>query len=271
MNNSYVAFSIVYLLFIIFLWFMRRVVKNDGLIDLGWPIGLLAMPLFFHSHTEVGYNVLSLICFFYLFCGLRFVVGWTHRTLSHGEDHRWPLWRKRWQTSGSMVGSKNIELNFLGFYLAQGFVNVLVFYKPIALAANQVESITAWFWFAGAIWLAGIVIENIADYQLDRFKKNTKEKGVLRAGLWAHSRHPNYFGEFLLWVAYALFALLLAQNLWDVLQLLFVPAAAYYFLVYFTGIPITEQSSLAKRGKSYSDYQDSVPMFFPKFFQEKNN
>ena len=104
----------------------------------------------------------------------------------------------------------------------------------------------------------------IADVQLDRFRQRSAGKGgICRTGLWRYSRHPNYFFEFLIWVSYSIFALSSATGVMDFLALLIVPITAYWFLVHFTGIPITELASLQRRGQDYADYCDETNRFFP--------
>ena len=109
-------------------------------------------------------------------------------------------------------------------------------------------------------------MENLADYQLDQFRRSAEvTTGVCRRGLWAYSRHPNYFFEFLLWVAYALYALPSISGWVDSVFLAGVVGVAYWFLVYYTGIPLTERASLERRGETFRQYQAEVSFFVPWF------
>jgi steroid 5-alpha reductase family enzyme len=127
---------------------------------------------------------------------------------------------------------------------------------------------------ATALWLVAFVGENVADSQLTGWKVNNRRQadkassssspGVCNVGLWALSRHPNYFCEWLLWVSYVLYALPSATSASDVLWLGALPAVTYYFLVHFTGAWMAEQGSLAKRGDAYRKYCAQVPLFWPR-------
>ena len=119
-------------------------------------------------------------------------------------------------------------------------------------------------WAAVAGWLTSFSFENIADGQLDKFRRlSDGRSGICRTGFWRYSRHPNYFFEFLIWVFYAISALPSATGVMDILALILVPITAYWFLVHFTGIPITELASLQRRGEPYAKYCRETNRFFP--------
>jgi steroid 5-alpha reductase family enzyme len=80
-------------------------------------------------------------------------------------------------------------------------------------------------------------------------------------GLWRYSRHPNYFFEWLIWVAFALFALGSPAGLWG----LFSPALILYFVLRVTGIPATEAQAIRTRGEEYRRYQQTTSAFVPWF------
>jgi steroid 5-alpha reductase family enzyme len=148
---------------------------------------------------------------------------------------------------------------------------------PLELAAkNASPKIHVLELLGVGIWISGFLIENVADMQLTAFsvaqaklrKKDPSRadmKAVMKSGLWRYSRHPNYFGEFLLWVGYAVYALPVCASPLDMARLLFLPVVAYYYLVHFTGIFMAEQVSVQRRGEAYVQYQQETSMFFPWF------
>ena len=117
--------------------------------------------------------------------------------------------------------------------------------------------------YAGAvIMLAAVTGEAIADEQLRRFKRSQSGAGsVCNAGLWRWSRHPNYFFEWLGWLAYPVIALS-AQYPWGWASLA-APAIMYWILVKVTGIPPLEEQMLRSRGERYREYQARTSAFFP--------
>ena len=112
------------------------------------------------------------------------------------------------------------------------------------------------------ILLLGIGGEALADRQLKRFREGSGHQGqVCDIGLWHWSRHPNYFFEWLGWLAYPVIAIS-RDYPWGWASLL-APAFMYWILVYVTGIPPLEAQMLRSRGESYRDYQARTSIFFP--------
>ncbi len=108
----------------------------------------------------------------------------------------------------------------------------------------------------GAFWG-----QTTADRQLAAHRADPARRGhVLDTGLWRLSRHPNYFFEWLHWLAYPLLGL--AAGLWG---LWLWPLLMYVFLRYLTGVPFAEQQALRRRGAAYAAYQARTPVFFPRW------
>jgi steroid 5-alpha reductase family enzyme len=132
---------------------------------------------------------------------------------------------------------------------------------PIALACANPAPGIGLFEVAGVLlWLVAIGGESIADMQLALFKSHPAAKGrVCDIGLWKYSRHPNYFFEWLVWIAYFVFAL---GSPWSWVGLA-SPLLMLYFLTCVTGIPPAEARSLATRGDAYRAYQRRTSPFIP--------
>jgi steroid 5-alpha reductase family enzyme len=111
---------------------------------------------------------------------------------------------------------------------------------------------------ACVIWFVGLLFESIADYQLYRFKSDTENRGkVLDTGLWAYSRHPNYFGEFLIWWAYFLFAM--SSGAW---WTIFSPLLMTVLLLKVSGVSLMEKG-ITERRAEYRRYIASTNAFIP--------
>jgi steroid 5-alpha reductase family enzyme len=131
----------------------------------------------------------------------------------------------------------------------------------VALAAVNADPVLRWTeWLAIALWAGALAGESVADRQLERFKADAHSRGrVCRSGLWRYSRHPNYFFEWLVWVAYALAA---TTAPWGALAWA-CPAVMLFLLFRVTGIPATEAHALRSRGEAYRDYQRTTSAFVP--------
>lgn len=108
------------------------------------------------------------------------------------------------------------------------------------------------------LWLTGLVWEVVADQQLARFKANPDNRGkVLNTGLWRYSRHPNYFGECLVWWGFALFALAAGQALGLVSALLMT-----LLLLKVSGVALLEKT-IQQRRPEYAAYVATTNAFIP--------
>lgn len=115
------------------------------------------------------------------------------------------------------------------------------------------------------IWIAGFTFEVVADYQKSAFKRNPENKDrFITSGLWAKSRHPNYFGEIMLWVGIALIALPVLSG-WQYVTMI-SPFFVAFLLIKVSGIPMLEQRAEEKWGTEaeYQRYVESTPVLIPR-------
>jgi len=128
------------------------------------------------------------------------------------------------------------------------------------VAANSSPTISPWEIAGALLWLIAIGGESLADSQLSAFRNRPENQGkVCDRGLWKYSRHPNYFFEWMIWVAFAVVALGSTGGWLGTLS----PIIMYYLLTQVTGIPPAETQSLKSRGDAYRAYQARTSAFFP--------
>jgi steroid 5-alpha reductase family enzyme len=170
------------------------------------------------------------------------------------EEGRYVQLRKEW--------AANLHARFFWFFQAQGLLATLLS-VPFLLACVDGRPGLGPFELAGAALLVvSLCGEAIADGQLAAWRSSPGNRGrTCRVGLWRYSRHPNYFFEWLVWVAYALFAW---PSPWGWISL-YCPLLMIFFLFRVTGIPMTEEQALRSRGDDYRDYQRTTSAFFPWF------
>ncbi|MEO5668149.1 MAG: DUF1295 domain-containing protein [Bdellovibrionota bacterium] len=150
--------------------------------------------------------------------------------------------------------------SFFLFFMAQA-VLAAILATPVFFMARPGE-LDSNAWIIGVVfWLLAFFGELVADAQLESFKADPNNKGaVCEKGLWAYSRHPNYFFEWLMWVAYALMTTLVHKDGW----ISFIaPLLMLLLVTKVTGIPPTEAQSLRSRGDAFRDYQRRVSAFVP--------
>ena len=178
----------------------------------------------------------------------------------------WHLWRRvaHEAEDGRYLALRahfhDAALPFFVFFQMQALV-VALFALPFATVATRASDPAGWqVAAAAAVWLLAVCGEALADGQLARFRAAPENRGrVCRAGLWAWSRHPNYFFEWLHWFSYLLLALG-SPRWWLALS---GPVLMLLFLYRVSGIPWTEAQSLRSRGDDYRRYQREVSPFLP--------
>lgn len=174
------------------------------------------------------------------------------RTLNGKDDPRYAELKRGWG-----VRWKSQLLLFLEIQAGVALVLAIA----VMSAANNPAPLGLADSLGVAIALAAIVGESIADAQLSRFARNPANKGkVCDTGLWAWSRHPNYFFEFLYWAALVPIGI---GQAWG-LVVLAAPVMMFVLLRYVSGVPPLEQHMVRSRGVAFTDYQRRVPAFFPR-------
>ena len=247
------AASVAVLMFL--LWLIHLRTGNAAIVDAGWAGGLALLGALY-AVLGGGYWLRSaLIGTMSAIWGLRLSIYLlTTRIIGHPEEGRYQELRRQWKT--------NIPFKFLLFYEFQALLCLVLAVPFLAASRNPDLRISPIEWTAAVLWTLAIAGEAAADAQLNRFKSDPANKGrTCQAGLWRYSRHPNYFFEWLIWVAFALFALPSPGGFWGLLS----PALILYFVLRVTGIPATEAQAIRTRGEEYRRYQRTTSAFVPWF------
>lgn len=237
-------------------WVFARRMDNAGIVDIWWSFAFVPVAVFcgiFGGGHPVRNGVIAaMVCAWSVRLGTHLY----RRVMSHhpAEDPRYADLRARFP--------KRTWLMFFGFFQLQA-VLVALLSVPIALACANPSGAPGTFEIAGlAIWIVAIGGEAIADAQLAYFRNQPANRGrVCELGLWRFSRHPNYFFEWLVWVAYFVFAAGSPFGWVGALS----PLLMLYFLTCVTGIPPSEAHSIESRGEAYRSYQRRTSPFIPWF------
>jgi steroid 5-alpha reductase family enzyme len=249
--------TLVALGIMVLLWLLHLRLRDAGVVDVGWA-GILGLLAVLHAALGPGWETRRLLAgAMGGLWGLRLAAHVFLRLKGKPEEGRYQALRAKWGRAGA-----NVPLRFLGFFLLQGLLDVFLSVPFLAAAMNPAPRLSPLEAAGLALWAVSLAGESLADAQLARFKANPANAGkTCRQGLWSASRHPNYFFEWLVWCAYAVFAL---ASPWGFVALV-CPALMLYFLLRVTGIPATEAQALRSRGEDYRDYQRTTSAFVPWF------
>jgi steroid 5-alpha reductase family enzyme len=241
-------------LLMLLVWLASVRMRNAGIVDIAWALGFSILATLAAAQGG-GFGVRRVLV-------AAMVLVWSLRLGGHlyarvmgqhpVEDGRYQELRRAW--------AGHAQVRFLVFFQLQGILDVILAMPFFLASRNPEPRLHPLEWSGFALWLVALLGEATADLQLQRFKADPANRGaVCRNGLWRYSRHPNYFFEWLVWCAYALFA---SASPWG-WTTLYCPLLMLYFLYRVTGIPATERQALRSRGEGYREYQRTTSAFVP--------
>jgi steroid 5-alpha reductase family enzyme len=234
------------------LWALQLRTRNAGVVDAGWTALVAGLAIFYATQAHGMPGRRLAIASMMGSWGARLTIYLLYdRILGKPEDGRYAELRR---------SRAHANRWFFWFFQAQAAAAV-VFSTPALFASLNPAPEFAPIEIAGAaLWIVGFAGETTADRQLLHFKMDPENKGhTCQVGLWRYSRHPNYFFEWTIWIANALFA---AASPWGWVSVV-CPATMVYLLVKVTGVPATEAQALRSRGDSYRRYQETTSAFIP--------
>ncbi len=239
------------------LWLYGIRCRNFSYVDIGWSANFALLALVYGGLGGGATVRRALIASMFALWGLRLAWHLARRIAGEPEEGRYAELRQRWGAAGEAA----LNARMYRFFMLQAVLDVFLSLPLLVACQNPAGAIRPLEWLGLAIWIVGLAGESLADQQLKRFKADPGNRGrVCEAGLWRYSRHPNYFFEWTIWVAYATFAL--ASPPWGYAALL-MPALMLHFLLNVTGVRATEAQALRSKGEAYREYQRRTSAFVP--------
>jgi len=236
------------------LFLVARRLTNFGIVDVAWSLGFAPLAAFYGHFGGGAFSRRLLITTMAVVWSLRLGGYLARRVLGHlkTEDGRYRQLRLDW--------AADLNAKMFQFFQFQALLLVALSVPFLLAARNPAPSLHSLEIAAAILWLFALFGETLADAQLAAFKRDHANRGrVCDSGLWRWSRHPNYFFEWLIWVALALFAL---ASPWGWIAL-YCPALMLFFLLKVTGVSYTESQLLRSKGESYRRYQERTSAFVP--------
>nr|WP_243367771.1 DUF1295 domain-containing protein [Microvirga solisilvae] len=240
-------------------WRVQMRTKQSGWIDTIWSFAVGAvgacLALWTGNDGALSFRQI-LVAVLAAAWSLRLGLSLARRTRKGGEDPRYAALYEEW--------GKDYPRRLFWFLQIQAAAAFLLA-ATIAIAAHNPSPELRIADIAGTMLLAVSVLgERLADNQLRDFRANPANGGkICESGLWAYSRHPNYFFEWLAWCAYPLFAINTDLSYPIGFAALIGPAFMYWLLVHVSGIPLLEAHMLRSRGAAFEAYRSRVNAFFP--------
>lgn len=239
-------------------WFMSFVflssifLRRHDIVDIAWGLGFIMVVISIYLNLGIALPKTLLVLTFVVIWGARLAFRIFIRKINQPEDPRYKEVRQNWKKLRWLQ-------TYLKVYLLQGFFMLLICLSPIIIMVSDNGNFGLLDGIAALIWALGFLIESLADLQLDQFMADGQNKGkIMSKGLWAWSRHPNYFGEILMWWAIWFIALPLDGGLIAIIS----PLTITFLLIFVSGIPTAEKMITNLDGAT--DYKAKTSILIPR-------
>lgn len=242
----------VIFVFVTAVWLLSLALKNAAIMDIFWGIGFILVTWLAFVLAPQGFLPRrQLISTLVTVWGLRLALHIGVRSWRQPEDFRYARWREQY-------GARWWWLSWFRVFLLQGFLMWII---SMPLTAAQTAGfpviITPLEIAAVLVWMFGLLFESIGDLQLMTFKERRANQGkLLTKGLWKFTRHPNYFGEAVVWWGFYLIAV--AAGFW---WTIFSPLLMTFLLVRVSGVAMLERTLRTRPG--YAEYMRRTSAFIP--------
>ena len=253
MGKAMAVAAITIVIIMVATWLLSLAIKNASIVDIVWGLGfaitswVLALAIDGDSTRQI------LLAFMVGLWGVRLGSYLAKRNLGHGEDWRYKAMRKK----------KGARFGLISLVTVFGLQGALMFIVSLPVMFGNSDSTPGVGPIAVVgimVWAVGFLFEAVGDWQLARFKRDSSNAGkVMQSGLWSLTRHPNYFGNALLWWGIGIVGAETGSGIIGFIG----PVVMTFFLLKVSGVPMLERS-LNKRREGYAEYAARTSMFIPR-------
>jgi len=258
-TNSLLYPYIITLSFFVILFVIAQVIKDNSIVDMFWGMGFVIgaiSTLVFTSNPTLLSYVMTAFIFIW---GMRLSIRLIKRNWGKPEDFRYANWRKEW-------GDRVVIIAFFRVFMVQALINFVVGSVSYAVIAFNNFSFNSYLSIFVAIGLLisfiGLFFEVVGDEQLRRHIQKGERK-LMNKGLWSLTRHPNYFGEIMIWIGLYIagFSLINSEINMIYYGILIISPALMSLVLIKVSTPMLEKHMSKYDG--WDAYTKQTPMIFP--------
>jgi steroid 5-alpha reductase family enzyme len=253
MADAMLVAAITILCIMVATWLLSLILKNASIVDIVWGLGfaitswVLAITIDGDSTRQI------LLAVMVGSWGLRLGGYLAKRNIGHGEDWRYKAMRKK----------KGARFGLISLVTVFGLQGVLMWVVSLPVMfgnSDATPGVGPLAVIGVMVWAVGLSFEAVGDWQLVQFKKDPNNAGkVMQTGLWSLTRHPNYFGDALLWWGIGIVGAETGSGVIGFIG----PVVMTVFLLRVSGVPMLERS-LMKRREGYAEYAARTSAFIPR-------
>ena len=256
--NAFRFILIIAVLLQVIFFIPSFLLKTEKYYDLVGSLTYITTVSLAYFSVENKTMIDSVIYFYVMVWALRLGIYLFRRVRNDGKDVRFEK-------------AKRHFFWFLQYWMGQAlWVSLTACAAIIAILSPEEDTLSGLAVVGMALWLSGFTIESISDYQKRVFrKKNNPSESFIHTGLWARSRHPNYFGEITLWTGIAVIALNTLNGIEYIT--LISPVFVYILLRRMSGVNLLERIADERYGhlEEYQRYKRNTPVLVPKLSKDK--
>jgi steroid 5-alpha reductase family enzyme len=234
-------------------WLLSLALKNASIVDIVWGLGFVITSWVLALTIDGDSTRQILLAVMVGAWGLRLGGYLAKRNIGHGEDWRYKAMRKK----------KGARFGLISLVTVFGLQGVLMWVVSLPVMfgnSDATPGVGPLAVIGVMVWAVGLSFEAVGDWQLAKFKKDPNNAGkVMQTGLWSLTRHPNYFGDALLWWGIGIVG---AETGTGVVGFI-GPVVMTVFLLRVSGVPMLERS-LMKRREGYAEYAARTSAFIPR-------
>jgi steroid 5-alpha reductase family enzyme len=253
MADAMLVAAITILCIMVATWLLSLILKNASIVDIVWGLGFAITSWVLAITIEGDSTRQILLAVMVGSWGLRLGGYLAKRNIGHGEDWRYKAMRKK----------KGARFGLISLVTVFGLQGVLMWVVSLPVMfgnSDATPGVGPLAVIGVMVWAVGLSFEAVGDWQLVQFKKDPNNAGkVMQTGLWSLTRHPNYFGDALLWWGIGIVGAETGSGVIGFIG----PVVMTVFLLRVSGVPMLERS-LMKRREGYAEYAARTSAFIPR-------
>ncbi len=251
MQTILVHSAIGILAFILVVYTIAQLIKDNSIVDIAWGLGFIIAAATSYYESGICFTQNVLVNILVLVWGLRLAVYIYVRHSSNGEDYRYREMREGWGNNVALMG-------LLKVFLPQAVMMFIIAFPIMVVNSYPHNGFQITDIVGLIIWIIGFYFEAVGDMQMQNYKRNPANKGkVMNVGLWKYTRHPNYFGEATMW--WGIFLIAIPSGYWYISLL--SPILITLLIIKVTGVDLLEKKYA--NNPEYQEYIRTTNSFIP--------
>lgn len=249
MTEFFIQIAIALFCYMTVWFFVACALKRNDIADVAWGLGFVLMSWIAFLFSEYSARSL-LVNVLVTIWGLRLAWHIARRMSNKPEDYRYAAWRKTW---------KHFYMrSYFQIFILQGVFLYIILLPVLFIHTSETVRLQYIDLIGVVVWIIGFFFESVGDRQLRRFLKDPANKGkIMDQGLWAYSRHPNYFGEVTQWWGIFLCCVALPGGSITIIG----PLLITFLILFVSGVPLLEKKYAGK--PDFEAYKKRTSMFVP--------